>query len=178
MMWWAIALLQPAALLTVCDVMPELTRFDGKLVKITGIFHSSYHLTQLEGDGCQKHFVTKGYQWQDALMLAFTDSHLGPRLAGKSIQFGFVSNKDSMKLLERAKEREKIDTSRRRIRVLLEGMILTGGSEYLVDNVLGPSSVDGFGFGGQAPAVLVIKDLHLAEVVNAKGEVLPEPKLQ
>ncbi len=165
-----------AMVLNVCDVMPELLRFDQKVVEVSGIVHGTSEVFQLEGDGCKRHFVTKGYRWQDALMLAFTDGYLGRRLAGKSIAFGFVSNKDSMKLLERARERVKVDISRRRIRVVVEGMILTGGVDYLVDTVFGPSSVDGFGHGGQAPAVLVIKEIKLVEVVNPKGEVLPEKR--
>lgn len=176
MMLAALVLLQPVSLLTVCDVMPDLTRFDGKVVTISGILHATSHVVQLEGDGCKKHFVTKGYQWQDALMLAFTDSHLGRRLTGRQIDFGFSSNKESMKLLEKAKERVKIDIYRRQIRVVIEGMILTGGAEYLVDNAPGPSSVDGFGHGGQTPGVLVVKELILAEVINEKGEVLEEKK--
>ncbi|MBS1825683.1 MAG: hypothetical protein JST93_10210 [Acidobacteria bacterium] len=172
-------LLQLSTILTVCDVMPELTKFDQKLVEISGIIQSSMEIFDLEGDSCKKYFVTKGYRWPAVLNLAYTDSYLGFRLEGKSIAFGFVTNEASMKLLEKARERVKIDINRRFIRVVIEGMILTGGPDRIVDNIMGQAfSVDGFGHMGHAPATLVIKELKKVEVVNAKGEVLPEPPVK
>jgi len=164
----ALLLLPPAMPLTVCDVMPELTRFDGKRVVISGVVHSNYHVFQLEGEDCKKHFVTKGYRWQAALMLVFTGGYLGHRLEGKPFDFGFVTNKDSLRLLEHARKRVKIDPYRRQMRAVVEGMILTGGSEYLVDNIYGPASTDGFGHGGQTPGVLVIKEIRMVEVFDSK----------
>lgn len=48
--------------------------------------------------------MTKGYRWQAALMFVFTGGYLGHRLAGKPIDFGFVTNKDSLRLLAHARE--------------------------------------------------------------------------
>ncbi|MFN7932248.1 MAG: hypothetical protein U0R19_02915 [Bryobacteraceae bacterium] len=80
-----------------------------------------------------------------------------------------------MKPLDKACERVNIDTSRRSIRFVIEGMIVTVGPDYLVDNIMGQtSSVNGFGHVVTRPRRSSLKEIKKVDVINAKGEVLPE----
>jgi len=61
----------------VCEVLSDLTSYNGKRVAIRGEIISGYHGAAMYGTRCKKTFETDGYQWPPALYFSvpFNDSH-------------------------------------------------------------------------------------------------------
>ena len=159
----SVMLAATAFALHLCQVMPVLQRYNKQLVEVEGVYWGDSHGIALVGRNCKQHFSTKGYTWTDGISLARPGDYLGRRLEKEVPDIPFSLNATSVDVLSKALERSKSTTPRGSIRLVVTGLLLTGGADYVVSGEP-PFSFDGFGHFGRFPAVLVIREIKSAEV--------------
>jgi hypothetical protein len=145
---------------TVCELFENLSRYSGQVIEVTGVFQTNRHMSGLFAEDCATSFVTDGYRWPLALVLAATE-------------VTFVSDNGGTKYtIDRTSSRtirEKIDAARGRkdvqVRVTIIGLVRSRQHYTPVRFGDGTLRYDGFGHEGAFPAEVVTIRWVRAEIV-------------
>jgi hypothetical protein len=70
---------EASRVLTVCEILADPLRFDGKIIQVRGRTRSTDEGTWLVGDGCDGVFAREEYTWPSEIAFTPVPSSIAPR---------------------------------------------------------------------------------------------------
>src|SRR5690242_2631720 len=61
-----------AGVLSVCEILPKLESYRGRIIAVRGVLYRSREIYALGGINCSSTFVTAGFDWPTAIELVYS----------------------------------------------------------------------------------------------------------
>jgi hypothetical protein len=158
-----------SAAISVCTVLADRLRLNGKIISVRGYEESTDDGSWLKGD-CKTHVTTDGHVWPDLIWLSV--SHLDTLH-----EIRFKTDMDALRRFGDMTAKAARSGHKYRVWVTYVGMFETEGELGIGGGKVGPDHGTGLGHLNGAPAQLVIKtvrDLKIEylESATTKGATL------
>ena len=150
-LWWQRAL-------TVCDILENHVKNNGKIVAVRGRLEITDEGTWLAGENCHSSLVTKGYRWQMIISLV--------RSKDPALPADAVVQRDENSL-QRFYATIRQSPTAKKITVTYLGLFQTYEdlSRRIAPNLGGNMIPLGFGHSGLAPGQLVVQSVSLKDLI-------------
>ena len=148
--------------LTVCEVLADPLKYDGKMILLEGEINGSDEGGWLTASGCPTPFVTGGHTWPNSVFLQGNpiDKHNLHR-----VDFAYDDASEARALAKAKRLGRKYPG--KKLRWTYEGLFetRTDWESFLARYPNGTSRYIGFGDLSQAPAQLIVKAVHDVSVI-------------
>jgi len=151
---------EPPKAMTVCELLREPSKFNGKKIAIRGLYVPYEHGLYLRGEGCEMMPITKGRDWPAVISVVLSDEQMRRRGIDPG-RFAAAESAITMAKL-RATGARGGEAKIARVRITYVGLFETrdsfdGHPEKQAD---GRAVESGFGAGGAAPGQLFVDSVR------------------